>query len=681
MALRYARVTGNWADTSTWAATPTGAVGESVPGSGDTVEINTAYKSDGSGGTSAGAITVTLTGDVEVQALRLYSANSGYDATIHTASEHTITCNTYAGGSSSFAGYSAKIHGYTALTGNVNFTFTRDDATTIIIDPGPQGSDKVHDLTFNHADLVCKLGSAIDIEGNLTVTAGTFTTNSAADGSGTSYALTVAGQCSVAGTLTCNGSTVSVGSGLTNTLGMLVQTNGTLTGGTGPHTYGTFNADASGTVNVTLTSNTTTINGSYSDGIAWAMRNGVTFNNGGGDIHFTGSGNQYLYERNNTARTLGDVTVNKSGGNFQWYDGGGAHYTMASLTITQGTFNTNETDGANPRDLTVNGDVNIANGGTLTGNASAISMNSLTLGESSAGGTYNATSETTTITGYRSSTNNAIYANGAIVHNGGTFAFTDSSNYSGIEIQIESGAGSAGTYFNDVTFSGNSTYRFPYYGSNDVTVSGDLTMSGTPDIKQWRRGLIVTGDVTIGDGCVYDCEGSGVAGVSSDFKAGSLTIASGGTFKASSGTTTISTGTIDNDGTLTHNKGTIKIDHDTGITLDLTGSDASVIPVYNLIVDTDNTVGYAACTIGNNLTKKGSGRMRPTGDSGRTIEVMGTLLIEAGTFGRGASDTHTNTFGNVVLTGGTIDLTGGGGSGKTIVKGAFRNVGGTVNTP
>jgi len=73
--------------------------------------------------------------------------------------------------------------------------------------------------------------------------------------------------------------------------------------------------------------------------------------------------------------------------------------------------------------------------------------------------------------------------------------------------------------------------------------------------------------------------------------------------------------------------------------------------------------------------------MRPTGDSGRTIEVMGTLLIEAGTFGRGASDTHTNTFGNVVLTGGTIDLTGGGGSGKTIVKGAFRNVGGTVNTP
>ena len=44
-------------------------------------------------------------------------------------------------------------------------------------------------------------------------------------------------------------------------------------------------------------------------------------------------------------------------------------------------------------------------------------------------------------------------------------------------------------------------------------------------------------------------------------------------------------------------------------------------------------------------------------------------------------DTHTNTFGNVVITGGTIDLTGGGGSGKTIVKGSFRNVGGTVNTP
>ena len=63
------------------------------------------------------------------------------------------------------------------------------------------------------------------------------------------------------------------------------------------------------------------------------------------------------------------------------------------------------------------------------------------------------------------------------------------------------------------------------------------------------------------------------------------------------------------------------------------------------------------------------------------LNVSSSGIVEAGTFGRGANDTHTNTFGNVVLTGGTIDLTGGGGSGKTIVKGAFRNVGGTVNTP
>jgi hypothetical protein len=274
----------------------------------------------------------------------------------------------------------------------------------------------LHNFEISHPNTLAYLTQNTTLAGNLTIGSGRLDTDSSSN-----YSLTVTGQCSVAGTLTCNGSTVSVGSGLTNTLGMLVQTNGTLTGGTGPHTYGTFNADASGTVNVTLTSNTTTINGSYSDGIAWAMRNGVTFNNGGGDIHFTGSGNQYLYERNNTARTLGDVTVNKSGGNFQWYDGGGAHYTMASLTITAGTFNTNETDGANPRDLTVTGDVSVT--GTLTGNASAISMGSLNI---ASGGTYIATSGTTTVKS-RTSGGYSWYApttGSTFTHNNGTVKFT-----------------------------------------------------------------------------------------------------------------------------------------------------------------------------------------------------------------------------------------------------------------
>ena len=670
MALRYARVTGNWADTSTWAATPTGAVGESVPGSGDTVEINTAYKSDGSGGTSAGAITVTLTGDVEVQALRLYSANSGYDATIHTASEHTITCNTYAGGSSSFAGYSAKIHGYTALTGNVNFTFTRDDATTIIIDPGPQGSDKVHDLTFNHADLVCKLGSAIDIEGNLTVTAGTFTTNSAADGSGTSYALTVAGQCSVAGTLTCNGSTVSVGSGLTNTLGMLVQTNGTLTGGTGPHTYGTFNADASGTVNVTLTSNTTTINGSYSDGIAWAMRNGVTFNNGGGDIHFTGSGNQYLYERNNTARTLGDVTVNKSGGNFQWYDGGGAHYTMASLTITAGTFNTNETDGANPRDLTVTGQCNV-NGGTLTLNGSTCDFGDVAFSSGTINGNT-ATIDLNTGTGggwvwyqtggtWNHNTSTVVYKT--------TGKHIQSNNF--YNLTIECAADTNTGVWRDMS-------------GNTLTIANNLTVKE----GQFKRDLAsdtltVDGNVTIEDGGTLGHVDQSAG--AENF--GSLEIQSGGTYIATSGTTTVKSRTSGGyswyapttGSTFTHNNGTVKFTVE-----DWGGANETYVQgtnFYNLefAADTaamefryDDLTDNSGLTVLNNLTiTNGKVRFNQGGDS---VTVHGITKMVAGQYGNtGTAPSGTHNYGNVVIESGTWKVTSG-----TCNMSGIRKLGGTL---
>ena len=181
MADRFARATGNWADTSTWSATASGSVGASVPGASDSAIINVANKVGG-----AGALTITLTGDVEVDGLELYGT-SGNDATLHTASEHTVTINNY-----EIGGYSAKIHGYTELTGNVNLTFTKAGAHTIIIDPTHQ-TNKVNDITVNHASNVLKCGSNVDIKGDLTVTAGTYNTNSAADGSGTDYNLTVAG--------------------------------------------------------------------------------------------------------------------------------------------------------------------------------------------------------------------------------------------------------------------------------------------------------------------------------------------------------------------------------------------------------------------------------------------------------------------------------------------------------
>jgi len=85
-----------------------------------------------------------------------------------------------------------------------------------------------------------------------------------------------------------------------------------------------------------------------------------------------------------------------------------------NLTITAGQLNT---DASSNYALTVTGDVNIASGATLTGNASAISMNCLINS-----GTYNATSGTTTITGEESG-GFAWQEVGTFNHNNGTVDF------------------------------------------------------------------------------------------------------------------------------------------------------------------------------------------------------------------------------------------------------------------
>ena len=358
---------------------------------------------------------------------------------------------------------------------------------------------------------------------------------------------------------------------------------------------------------------------------------------------------------------------------------------LGNLTITAGALTTLDTDGSTSRDLTVTGDVEIENGGTLTGNGSAISMGSLATGLAGAGGTYSATTATTTITKFNSSTK-AIYGNGPIIHNGGTFAFTNAENNAGIAIQLEGGAGSAGTQFNDITFSGDSTYRFPYYG-NDITVSGDITMSGTPDVKQWRRNIIVTGDVDVGSGCVWDCEGSGVADVSSNFTGGSLTIASGGTFKASSGTTTLtstsSNYSINNAGTFTHNNGTVKIDFETPNYN--ANSKIKLNQMYNLEVEMNRTTDMTllepesstTLTALNNVTvKKG---VLTKNSHTHTLDFKGLTVVGVGGGSLAAhidastSGSATSNFGSLTI------LTDGKYTQSTTTNvSSIRNVGGTI---
>ena len=543
----------------------------------------------------------------------------------------------------------------------------------------------------------------LTVAGALTIT-GDLTTKF---GSQDDVNLTVTGQCAVSGTLTCNSSAISVGSGLTNTLGMLVQTNGTLTGGTGAHTYGTFNADASGTVNVTLTAGITTINGSYTDGIAWAMRNGVTFNNGGGDIHFTGSGNQYLYERNNTARTLGDVTVNKSGGNFQWYDSGGAHYTMASLTITQGTFDTNEHDGANPRDLTVTGATSIT--GTLTCNSSAINLGdnvddawSVVL---EAGGTFTGGSGTHRL--------------GAVTLNSSSNQFTFSS----------------GTTF----LTGRSSSGNQYKVFNNFT-AGKVTAAGTQTVDQARTPTSIRCDDTTGINNLTMNSGTGrVLHIENDLTTvGNINISAGTISTRNHQDNTdydlTSGGYIHGAGTLAANSSDIRIAASNDIQTQMTG----VAPDFAASTGGINKFGFngdvaftgamtVTCgSVGGNWTNAGTSTVtisnhnnktnNQTGslynltinNAGNTTKcsstqtILGAFTITAGTFDMmnqvltvtgatsitGILDAHTN--GDPAITLGVLSIETGGQykatSGTTILLGNFTDAGtfthndGTVST-
>jgi len=557
-------------------------------------------------------------------------------------------------------------------------------------------SGVINHLTVNHASAVMRMNASATLA-NLTITAGQFTT---ADAGGNSKDLTVTGNTLVDGTLTGNNSTLTFGTdgvhGSTEGGSLLVNSSGTFTFGSGDVTvFGGFTAKGTeGSPNVTSTGGgDILIKGRTNNGFMNSHNHQGT--NITGDYIIDYDNNSIFDNRGGVTIACGNFIVKHDGRTYEpWNNAAQATFKIVgNMQIQDGAFDT-EYSGQNSQHLTVTGDCIVGDGSgsadtaVLTGNASTISLGSLVINSD---GKYDATSETTTITsegdGSDGSSNGFAldkHASGTFAHNSGTLTVTTNTNtvFRGFEGTDTSGTGANALNNLIVNLTGSATYYVrlrPNSGTahtilNDVTVTQGKLEKETND-----HTLTINGDVNVGaNGTLGHADKTG------NDTFGSITIGSGGTYNATSGTTTI-TGesgdglAINNDGTLTHNKGTVKVDYDSTTSLDLTGTGS--VDFYNLIVDSDSTVSYGASVIENNLTKKGAGRMRPNGDSGRNLEVKGTLLVEAGTFGRGANDTHTNTFGNVVITGGTIDLTGGGGSGKTIVKGSFRNVGGTVNTP
>jgi len=348
---------------------------------------------------------------------------------------------------------------------------------------------------------------------------------------------------------------------------------------------------------------------------------------------------------------------------------------LNDLDVTTGTFNTHSNDGGADKDLTVAGAVHIHSGGTLTCNTSAVSAYSMTV-ESS--GTLNATSGTTTITGGGSPNYLGVsIKNGATFdNNDGTFQI-DSSSESWLHRNVDNLdlvfhhliINGANVYIQkgDIHCEGDLTINAgkaltPYNNHNNLTVDGDVILSGTLGKTQWGLNEPTRAACTFG----------------------SLTINSGGTYIATQNTTTITSKTasaaraLDFAGTFTHNNGTVK--------LALPSTDwSNVYPnsahFYNFIIDTGSIEGYYfndPLIVLNNLDiQDGTIYANSASSNDGDITVYGLTTV-----GTGADAAKLENVARTVTLHGGITVGANGtfetGTGTNNV-GGIRNLGGTIS--
>jgi len=350
-----------------------------------------------------------------------------------------------------------------------------------------------------------------------------------------------------------------------------------------------------------------------------------------------------------------------------------------NLTIAAGQL-TCATEAGAAKNLEVIGNVSLT--GTLTGNASAVTLGSLTINSA---GTYSATSGTTTLTSEGTFWALDVVQGGTFTHNNGTVTVTTNTNtlIRGMEGDDTSGTG-ANALNNLIVNLGSDSYRLEmdYLASDDsCVIAGDLTITrgkfyprSTDDDG---NSFTVTGDVLVSADGLY-----GVASRTGADSFGSVTIASGGEFIATSGTTTITdevnSYALDNAGTFTHNNGKVKIDfntpnnsYDTLVRCD---------ELYDLEIEMDSTAyetklrpaSGTANTILNNLTLTQG--IFEKNSAAHTLDIHGLTNIAAnGIFMEDTNeDTNTITHHGLVRNSGTYKINDG-----TTVKmnGGIRNLG------
>jgi hypothetical protein len=621
-----------------------------------------------------GSDTITITAAIG-NTIKSLTIDSGSDLDGHAS--HII--ETTAEGTASFGSehYAVKINGTT--DSNVNLTVGGTFDTRLDLDgtmgnlilkgsgekefrgtPTIGGNVTIQDS----CDVAC--AGAVQINGNLTITSGSYDT-------GSNHALTVTGKTTIGNashssedqaTLTCNASAISLGSTKSDDYAIEMLQGGTYAGGSNNHTTGAIKQTVANT-KFTFTSATTTINSEYtSQDRMFELTAGKAYN-ADGRITLTGNYTSAI-QWNGPSGDTGPHNLRLNDANLTLRPRT-ALIVEGYLKIDAGTFTTSHPSSANNA-LTVTGKATVT--GVLTLNNSTVDIGetlqaegagnivcantALTVGSlvilgtatlPSASGSCTVDSEGT---GSHGTNGYAIDINGTVTHNSGTVTVTTAASTL-LDLVPSSGVG-----LNNLTY--NASGR-ECTGVGATTIAGDLT-------------------ITAGLFTMYN---------NVDLTVGSLTIASGGEYIATSGTTTITKASgapvngrcwhVHNSaGRFVHNNGLVKF---TGSSPQVEAISSGGTSTPNPFYDVEQTAGTMQwkgehSKVLNNATIRGSQFNGSTGN----LTVLGICRFTAGSFN--ASDTSTSDnsfFGTLIIeSGATVDL-----SALDITVGSIRNLGGTIN--
>lgn len=485
-------------------------------------------------------------------------------------------------------------------------------------------SGSIRNLTINHASCVAQMYSDVSLLGNLTITAGQLTTGT--HGYGYSN-LTVTGATSVTGTLTCNTSIISLGSGKTDAFAVVVNDSGTFNGGSGTHTYGSLNVNSSAAL-FAFSSGTTTLDGksntsrifstSATDRITAAGTLNIATSQTPVEIRCDDDTAINNLTMNSSSKILHLINFRGSGNSNPLVIGG-------NLTITAGTVSTRNVDDTTDFGLTVTGHVSVD--GTLTGNASAISMGSCIV---------NSGGELTAPTSSGSFTINSENASHAFrVSGGGTFNNSDGTLEIQTAAQTRLKMNGTGNLHNLTV--NHASCQLHMESDTSTTVEGDLTI--TAGIVNTNTEGGASRNLTVGGGIKNT--GTLTANASTIIITGEIAgfaFDQMGTFNAGTSTIQIGDGSTSTVGSSTH----FKSNNCHNLTINQHQDAPNGNVLWRAYTGTE-------LTIGGNLTVTRGKFIRNT--STLDLTVTGDVdVASVGQLGR-EEETGSNTFGSIVIAG------------------------------